>query len=612
MVRGGLYTYVRPRAVKDPELLCVSPAALRDLNIADDAVNSREFLDVLSGNRILGWEDVPDGGESLEGSSGSDDESLPKSRTLSEDDGTEAKGPYPWAQNYGGFQFGQWAGQLGDGRALSLFETTNPHTGVRYELQLKGAGKTPYSRFADGRAVLRASIREFVVSETLNALGIPTTRALSLVLAPTLRVKRETMEPGAIVSRFAQSWIRCGTFDLLRARGDRENLKKLAEYVAVQVYGGWEKLPGPLPAAPSSEASLERSPYDDISTANLLGPSTGHSGSSILDTGANAQNRFARLYRAICRANAATLAKWQLYGFTNGVLNTDNTSILGLSLDFGPFAFLDKYDPTYTPNHDDHMLRYSYRAQPSAILWNLTRLGEALGELIGLGDKVDDKKIAQDGLAEDMIPEVQERGETVITNAGHEFKAVFIAEFQRGMAKRLGLRGARDGDNEKLYSPFLDAMEHAEADFNHSFRTLSHISLQDLSDASLDTTAEKFLPSPESSSASVDREASAKDFAAFLTTYRDRLIDEASEWVSDAQRQSSMLQVNPKFLPRNWILEEVIQRVEKNGEREVLKRLINMATAPFEEKWSGDEAEAERWCGQVPKYKGGLQCSCSS
>jgi uncharacterized protein YdiU (UPF0061 family) len=618
MVRDALFTYVRPTPIQDPELLIVSPAALHDLNISESATAEPDFLNVTSGNTILDWESVPDGGEDLAGSTGSDsDGSDTDKRSKSSDtaEGQKLGEVYPWAQNYGGFQFGQWAGQLGDGRAISLFETRNPETGVRYELQLKGGGKTPYSRFADGRAVLRSSIREFIASETLNALGIPTTRALSLVLAPKLRVHRERMEPGAIVCRFAQSWIRLGTFDLLRARQDRKNIRRLATYVAEDVYGGWENLPGPLPVEPpapdSDPVDGTTTPYDTLPVDQLLNPSTGHSATTILGEGDHAQNRFTRLYREICRRNASTLAKWQLYGFTNGVLNSDNTSILGLSLDFGPFAFMDTYEPGFTPNHDDHALRYAYRAQPSAILWNLTRLGEALGELIGLGDKVDDPKIIEKGISEDMIPALQSRGETLIVAAGHEFRAVFLAEFRKGMAKRLGLKEVREGDNEKLYSKWLDSLEHAEADFQRSFRTLSHVSVEDLgSEEGIKKVAEGFLASE--TSAVVDRDASIKEFAAFLTAWRDRLVEEASSWSGEEERRNSMLTVNPKFIPRNWIFEEVIKKVEHDGDREILGRLLNMATHPFEESWGGDKAEEERWCGEVPKYLGGLQCSCSS
>ena len=275
-VRDALFTWVRPQEQKDPELLAVSTAALRDLGIAADEAKTDGFRQLVAGNKLYGWDE-----EKLEGG-------------------------YPWAQCYGGFQFGQWAGQLGDGRAISLFETTNPNSGKRYELQLKGAGMTPYSRFADGKAVLRSSLREFVVSEALNALKIPTTRALSLTLLPHSKVLRERMEPGAIVLRFAESWMRLGSFDILRARGDRDLIRKLASYTAEDVFGGWDKLPSRLENPEKPEESP--APSSGVGKEDLQGPSE------------TAENRFTRLYREVVRRNAKTVAAWQTYGFMNGVL----------------------------------------------------------------------------------------------------------------------------------------------------------------------------------------------------------------------------------------------------------------------------------------------------
>ena len=275
-VTGALYTWVRPEEQKDPELLGVSPAALRDLGIRPEEASTEDFKQFVAGNRLLGW------------------------------DYEKSQGGYPWAQCYGGFQFGQWAGQLGDGRAISLFESTNPSTGQRFELQLKGAGLTPYSRFADGKAVLRSSIREFIVSEALHALGIPSTRALSLTLLPHSNVLRERVEPGAIVLRFAQSWLRLGNFDILRARGDRELIRKLSTYVAEDVFGGWENLPARLadPENPKNCPPVDRG----VTALDIQGPRD------------VAENRFTRLYREIARRNAVTVAHWQAYGFMNGVL----------------------------------------------------------------------------------------------------------------------------------------------------------------------------------------------------------------------------------------------------------------------------------------------------
>jgi serine/tyrosine/threonine adenylyltransferase len=431
-VRGALFTWVRPEEAKEPELLAVSLAAMEDLGIKEGEEKTEEFRQLVAGNRLLGWDEE------------------------------KGEGGYPWAMCYGGWQFGSWAGQLGDGRAISLFETTNPSTGVRYELQLKGAGITPYSRFADGKAVLRSSIREFIVSEALNALRIPTTRALSLTLLPHSKVRRETIEPGAIVCRFAQSWLRIGSFDILRARGDRDLIRKLSTYIAENVFEGWTSLPSRVTDYQSEV------PQTGIESETIEGPA-----------GAE-ENRFTRLYREIVRRNAKTVAAWQAYAFTNGVLNTDNTSIIGLSIDFGPFAFLDNFDPNYTPNHDDHMLRYSYRNQPTIIWWNLVRLGESLGELLGAGAGVDAIEFMEKGVRQEDADELISRAEGIITRAGEEYKAVFLEEYKRLMTARLGLKTHKESDFESLFSELLDSMESLELDFNQFFRKLSNLKVSDL------------------------------------------------------------------------------------------------------------------------------------
>lgn len=577
-VRGALFSWVRPETQKDPELLAVSPAAMRDLGLAQSEADAEEFRETIVGNKIYGWDP----------------------ETLS--------GPgYPWAQCYGGFQFGDWAGQLGDGRAISLFESTNPRTGVRYEVQLKGAGITPYSRFADGKAVLRSSIREFVVSEHLHALGIPTTRALAISLLPHSKVRRERIEPGAVVVRFAQSWLRFGNFDLLRARGDRDLIRRLATYVAEDVFGGWENLPGRLedPDDPSKTPSPQRGiPKDDIQ-----GPD-----------GAE-ENRFTRLYREIVRRNALTVAKWQAYGFMNGVLNTDNTSILGLSMDYGPFAFMDNFDPTYTPNHDDHLLRYSYRNQPTIIWWNLVRLGEALGELLGAGRSVDDTTFTTSGVTEATAPPLIALAEKLITQAGTEYKTVFLHEYTRLMTSRLGLQTAQPTDFDTLLTPLLDTLETHALDFNHFFRRLSSLPLSALTTpSSTRAAAARFLHN-DTPPDSQEADAALTALTAWLTTWHARI---ASDWdaSAEAERIAAMKASNPNFVPRGWILDEVIRRVEKGGERDVLKRVLHMALHPFEDSWAGrdfdgvqyegDREEEERWTADVPKMEQALQCSCSS
>jgi uncharacterized protein YdiU (UPF0061 family) len=499
MVKEALFTYVRPDPQGEAELLAVSERALQDIGLSEEEAKSEEFKDVVAGRKVLTW-----------------DESKPD------------EGIYPWAQCYGGYQFGQWAGQLGDGRAISLFEATNPSTKTRYEIQLKGAGRTPYSRFADGRAVLRSSIREFVVSEYLNAINIPTTRALALTLSNGSRIMRERIEPGAIVARFAQSWIRFGTFDLQRQRGDRNTLRKLADYTAEHVYGGWDKLPSRLPEGDVKEVHNKAS--------------TGVSRDTLEGEGLEAENRYTRLYRGVLRANALTVAKWQAYGFMNGVLNTDNTSILGLSIDFGPFAFLDSFDPTYTPNHDDHMLRYSYRNQPTIIWWNLVRLGEALGELMGAGAKVDESQFVERGVTEEEAEELIKRAEGVIDRAGEEYKAVFLAEYRRIMTLRLGLKTQKDSDFEELMSELLDTLQAFELDFHHAFRRLSSVKLSEVEteDQRKDVAGRFFRANDAPRQESDSRERIGK----WLEKWSARVKEDWGEG-KDEERQAAMYAINP-------------------------------------------------------------------
>lgn len=567
MVKGALYTYVRPEPTEDPELLGVSQKALEDIGLAESEAHSAELKEVVAGNKFY-W---------------------------TEEDG----GIYPWAQCYGGWQFGSWAGQLGDGRAISLFESTNPETKVRYEIQLKGAGKTPYSRFADGKAVLRSSIREFVVSEALNALKIPTTRALSLILCPKSMVAREMMEPGAIVARFAQSWLRIGTFDILRARGDRKLVRKVATYIAEDVFPGWESLPAALPEG------------GDASEAHL-NPARGVPKDTLQGTEGKEQNRFTRLYREIVRRNAETAGKWQAYGFMNGVLNTDNTSIFGLSLDFGPFAFMDNFDPAYTPNHDDHMLRYSYRNQPSIIWWNLVRLGESLGELIGAGDKVDDETFVEKGVEEDFVPILVKRAETLIEQTGEEYKAVFMSEYRRVMTARLGLKTQKKSDFEELFSELLDTQEALELDFNHFFRRLSSVKLADLETKEKRKEKAGIFFHHEGVTGLGETDASGREkVGKWLDAWRQRILEDWGEG-QDAEREKAMKAVNPNFVPRGWLLDEVIKRVQDKGDREILGGIMKMALNPFEDHWDWNKAEEERFCGDVPRLQRAIQCSCSS
>ena len=367
----------------------------------------------------------------------------------------------------------------------------------------------------------------------LNALGIPTTRALSLTLLPQSKVLRERIEPGAIVARFAETWLRVGSFDLPRARGDRELIRKLAIYAAEDVLHGWESLPAAVP--------LEK----DEPPTSVDNPATGIPWDQVQEFQGVAENRFARLYREIVRRNARTVAGWQAYGFMNGVLNTDNTSIYGLSLDYGPFAFMDNFDPQYTPNHDDHLLRYAYKNQPSVIWWNLVRLGESLGELIGAGPDVDQEWFVKEGLTEETAPDAIKRAEEIIDRTGNEYRHVFLNEYKRLMGQRLGLKTQKESDFQNLFSEMLDTLEALELDFNHVFRRLSGIALADLeTETQRKEVAPIFFHTEGFGGIGYTEDTARERISNWLESWRLRVFE---DWGpdSDVARQQAMKSVNP-------------------------------------------------------------------
>jgi len=285
---------------------------------------------------------------------------------------------------------------------------------------------------------------------------------------------------------------------------------------------------------------------------------------------------------------------------------------MGLSVDFGPFAFLDNFDPNYTPNHDDHMLRYSYRNQPTIIWWNLVRLGESLGELMGIGADIDTEEFVEKGIRQEAADALIARAEGIITRAGEEFKAVFLAEYKHLMTARLGLKSFKDSDFQELFSEALDSLEALELDFNHFFRRLSNLKVVDLdTEETRQKAAGVFFHHEGVTGFGNTNESARKRVGEWLEKWKTRVVE---DWGadSDAERQMEMKKVNPKFIPRSWILDELIQRVEKGGEREILERVLHMALHPFEEHWGWDEAEEERFCGDVPKVQRAMQCSCSS
>lgn len=552
-LKSGNFTWIHPEKREEHKLLATSPQALHDIGLDASERDSDFFRDIVTGKR---W----------------------------------VEEPYPYAQAYAGWQFGEWAGQLGDGRAMSLFETHNPDTGKRYELQLKGSGLTPYSRFADGKAVLRSSIREFLGSEYVNALGVPTTRALALAELPGTTARRgRGKEPCAVVCRFAETWVRVGTFDLLRNRGDREGVRRLADYVIDDVFGGEEELLKEL-----SEEIIK---------------------ADVKFEGDSPDNRYLKLYREIVTRNARMCAQWQVAGYLNGVVNSDNTSVYGLTIDYGPFAFMDAFDPNYTPNHDDGLLRYSYRNVPTAVWWNMVRLGEDLAELLGLSPAQLAENKDLDQLTKQERDTLLTTAESVIGSAGDEYKAVFLQTYKKKFSQRFALKEQREEDFDELFTPTLNMLEDCALDYNRFFRLLGDIEFfnSDVpkSKASdFDSDIDKFLSPDRNINSMKTPKQTREELGQFLVSFKGRL--ESENNTDDSARSAVSRKVNPKFVLRSWVMQEVIEDAHK-GDYDKLERVLNMCLHPYNETWDEDwDDEEDRYCGHVPKYCDSIQQTCSS
>ena len=416
------------------------------------------------------------------------------------------RGAAPFASVYSGHQFGVWAGQLGDGRALLLGELDTPAGPV--EVQLKGSGLTPYSRMGDGRAVLRSSIREFLCSEAMHALGIPTTRALAVTASPQ-PVRRETMETAAVVTRVAPSFLRFGHFEhFAHTAQDSAALRRLFD-ASMQRY-----FPG---LSPDPAALLEE----------------------------------------VARRTARLVAQWQLVGFCHGVMNTDNMSLLGLTIDYGPFGFLDAFDPQHVCNHSDDRGRYAYARQPGVAFWNLHALAQALLPLA------------------EGPPEAA--SETLLA-ALEPFKAEFAQAMVAGLRAKLGLLEARD-DDPALADDLLRLMAEDRADHTIVWRRL----------AQPEQVRDEFLQRHR--------------FDAWLERYRARLALESSD---DAARALRMNRVNPKYVLRNHLAQAAIDRAEAGDDSEV-QRLLSVLERPFDE-----HPEHAADAGHPPAWASQLEVSCSS
>ena len=419
----------------------------------------------------------------------------------------------PLASVYSGHQFGVWAGQLGDGRALWLGEVEAK--GGPLELQLKGAGRTPYSRMGDGRAVLRSSIREFLASEAMHALGVPTTRALC-VIGSTMPVRRETLETAAVVTRVAPSFIRFGHFEHFAQRDQPTELKRLADFVI------------------------------------------DHHAPACRDAG----NPYAALLEYTARRTASLMADWQAVGFCHGVMNTDNMSILGLTIDYGPFGFLDAFDPGHICNHSDHQGRYAWARQPNVGFWNLHALAQSLLPLIGDSDQA---------LA-----------------AVEPYKTAFADAMLARWSAKLGLTHA-EPDDRALVDDLLKLMATDRCDFTITFRRMAGFST--LTGATNEAVRDLFI----------DRAA----FDAWGVRYATRLAREASV---DAERTLRMNAVNPKFVLRNHLAESAISRAQA-GEFGETQRLLKVLQRPFDEQ---DADTSAAYAGFPPEWASSIEVSCSS
>lgn len=416
-------------------------------------------------------------------------------------------GMSPLAQVYSGHQFGVWAGQLGDGRGILLGEQQLADGSTR-DWHLKGAGLTPYSRMGDGRAVLRSTIRESLASEAMHYLGIPTTRALSIVTSDT-PVMRETREQGAMLMRIAESHVRFGHFEHFYYRRQPEKVRELADFV---IRHHWPH--------------LQEEP-----------------------------DRYVAWFRDVVRRTAVMIARWQAVGFAHGVMNTDNMSILGLTMDYGPYGFLDDYNPAFICNHSDYQGRYSFENQPVVAQWNLQRLAQSLSPFIDVD---------------------------ALNGALDEYQTALLTEYGSLMRSKLGLFVPQEGDNEILNTLFA-LMAREGSDYTRTFRMLSHTEQQS-ADSPL---RDEFI----------DRGA----FDSWFATYRQRL---QQEGIDDAQRQQQMQGVNPAVVLRNWLAQRAIDAAEQ-GDMAELERLHEILRQPFSDR-------SDDYARRPPDWGKRLEVSCSS
>lgn len=439
----------------------------------------------------------------------------------------------PYAMRYGGHQFGNWAGQLGDGRAIALGEV-NDKNGQHWTLQLKGAGPTPFSRQGDGYAVLRSSIREYMCAEAVHHLGIPTTRSVTLCTTGET-IARDvfydgniTMEQGAIVCRAAHSFVRFGNFEIHAAHEETDLLKQLADYVIVRDY-----------------------------------PHLGDPGPDV----------YQQWFREILNRTASTIAHWQRVGFVHAVMNTDNMSILGQTIDYGPYGWLEEYDPRWTPNYiDNGMRRYSYGNQPEIGLWNLYRLANALVPLFETTQPL-----------EDVLA---------------EYRSTYDSIWNTIQANKIGLPQYTSSDKD-LYESLWSTLKSTDTDYTIFFRQLAKITPEmSINDAVAQVKPALYKPEEF-------KDEIADGFKRWVLQWQARIASEDSD-----KRLRTMQQTNPKYVLRNYLALNAIEAAE-NGDFSLMENIMNVLRTPYDEHPKAEEYAARRpdWATKIP---GCTMLTCSS
>jgi uncharacterized protein YdiU (UPF0061 family) len=507
-VQSACYSHVLPTQVTAPSLVAYSKEMAKQLGLTSADCVTEQFTEVFAGNRLLA-------------------------------------GMKPYAMCYGGHQFGHWAGQLGDGRAINLGEIVN-RKNQRWALQLKGSGLTPYSRTADGLAVLRSSVREFLCSESMYHLGVPTTRALSLILTGEQVVRdmfydgRPKAEQGAVVCRVAPSFTRFGNFQMLTARGEIDLLRQFVDYTIRTDF------PHLIAAGEPLNLEIYKLWFEDV-----------------------------------CRKTAEMIVHWQRVGFVHGVMNTDNMSILGLTIDYGPYGWLDDYDPDWTPNTTDAgERRYRFGQQPEIALWNLVQLANAIYPLF------EDEEPLQQAL-------------TI-------YHQTFNQGWQTMMAHKLGLKTFEPETDDELCKELLALLAKVETDMTIFYRKLASLNVD--VDGASQTDDELIVPLLDAYYRfDAVSESYQSRFANWLRKYMIRV---QKEGVVQSDRQRRMNATNPKYVLRNYLSQLAIDKAEQ-GDFSMVNELLDVMRNPYDEQPDKEEYAKKRpdWARNKP---GCSQLSCSS